>query len=72
METLSTSIYDVETDTFFVRELNEEELAQYSERKRKAEELNIAREKQIKAKVEVAGKLAALGLDADDLKALGL
>ena len=65
-------IVDVSTQTEIVREMNDEEYAQHlkdeaslQERIQKAEELE-------NKKIEATAKLAALGLTAEDLKALGL
>lgn len=65
-------IVDVSTQTEIVREMNDEEYAQHlkdeaslQERIQKAAELE-------NKKIEATAKLAALGLTAEDLKALGL
>ena len=59
-----------------VREMNEEELAQYEARTAKDLEDKLAREAEIKLKADAIAsaeaKLEALGLTADDLRALGL
>ncbi len=54
------------------REMNAEELAQYQQDKAKAE-LTATKQAEAEAAKEAAtAKLAALGLTADDLQALGL
>lgn len=65
-------IVDVSTQTEIMREMNDEEYAQHlkdeaslQERIQKAAELE-------NKKIEATAKLAALGLTAEDLKALGL
>ena len=64
--------HNIETGEIVERERNAEELAQYEldEAKRLAA-LGEAKAK-ADAKAAAEAKLAALGLDADDLKALGL
>jgi hypothetical protein len=61
-------VHNIETDTIEERPMNDAEFEQY-------QEVVLAAQKQqdLEAKRLVAeAKLAALGLDADDLKALGL
>lgn len=65
-------IHNVETDEVIEREMNAEELKQYE-----ADQAEIAAKKTAQKivdekKAEAEAKLAALGLNADDLKALGL
>jgi len=59
-----------------VREMNDDELAEYEARVAKDLANEAAKEAEIKAKTEAKtaaeAKLVALGLDLDDLKALGL
>ena len=66
------SIVDAVTGEQTVREMNDDELA----RSKKAEEANETRieliVKKVEAKAAAEAKLAALGLTADDLRALGL
>jgi hypothetical protein len=65
-------ILDVATGEEIRREMTEEELQVFNERNAKIQEF---RAKEIKAKNDREGaltKLAALGLTANDLKALGL
>jgi hypothetical protein len=54
------------------REMNAEEIANYQAIKASAEAQKVAEEKAINDKIAAQAKLAALGLTADDLKALGL
>jgi hypothetical protein len=65
-------IHNIETDEIIEREMNDEEYAAYE-----ANELLIAEKErkineQAAKKTAAEAKLAALGLTADDLKALGL
>jgi predicted signal transduction protein with EAL and GGDEF domain len=59
-----------------VQEMNDDELAEYEARVAKDLANEAAKEAEIKAKTEAKtaaeAKLVALGLDLDDLKALGL
>ena len=65
-------IHNAETGEIIEREMNAEELADLATRKAENEARKLA-EAQLKANQEAAQiKLAALGLTADDLKALGL
>ena len=76
MTKLNASEFDVLTNELSVRELTEEEIAALEAKAiAKAERIAAAEaEAEAKAakKVAAEAKLAALGLDADDLKALGL
>jgi hypothetical protein len=65
-------IHNAETGEIIEREMNAEEIADME--LRYAEKLaRLAAEEEAKAKRQAAlDKLAALGLDTDDLKALGL
>ena len=70
--TLEIGIYDHTTGESLVREMNADELADYQaglEATAKAEAANAKIEAD---KAAAEAKLAALGLTADDLKALGL
>lgn len=65
-------IHNIETDEIIEREMNDEEYAAHQ-----ANDLLIAEKEkkiseQIAKKAAAEAKLAALGLTADDLKALGL
>lgn len=66
------TIHDLESDEIIQREMNDSEFANYQQ----LEEINSAKqaEQEIKAqaKAKAEGKLAALGLTTDDLRALGL
>jgi L-lactate utilization protein LutC len=65
-------IHNIATDEVELREMNDAEYAQWLEDSAKAE-ANILELEQAEAKKTAAeAKLAALGLTADDLKALGL
>jgi len=65
-------IHNIETGEIVEREMNADELAQYEKDKLKREaEKQLAADKAV-AKTAAEAKLAALGLTADDLKALGL
>jgi hypothetical protein len=65
-------IHNIETDEIIDREMNDAEFAQYEENQ--AAEIAAQAEAQAKAQAKIAaeGKLAALGLTTDDLRALGL
>lgn len=69
-------IVDAQTNETIEREMNDAEFAEYQESINRQNELVAAREQataEAAAKKAAAeAKLAALGLDADDLKALGL
>ncbi len=67
-----TTIHNIETDKIETREMNDAEFLIYEEI-----QAELALEAEAKAKAEAdkaaaQAKLAALGLTADDLKALGL
>jgi hypothetical protein len=65
-------IHNTETNEIIDREMSDEEFAQYESDK--AAELAAQAEAEAKAQAKIAaeGKLAALGLTTDDLRALGL
>jgi hypothetical protein len=65
-------IHNVETDEVIERERNAEELAQWEADKAEAETQEQARAELATKKAAAEAKLAALGLTADDLRALGL
>jgi hypothetical protein len=65
-------IINVETGEVIERELNAEELAQQKIDQARALQIKAEVEAQAEAKVTAEGKLAALGLTTDDLRALGL
>lgn len=61
-----------EPSIFIDREMNDREFAQYQTDQAEYE-ARLASENEVKAsKVQAEAKLVALGLDLDDLKALGL
>jgi len=66
------TIHNIETDEIITREMNNSEFAQYQ----KDQESDLARQAEAEAKAQAKataeGKLAALGLTTDDLRALGL
>jgi hypothetical protein len=64
--------HNLETNEIIDREMTNEEFAEYE--KQKAKDLVASEEEAARAAAKAAAeaKLAALGLDADDLKALGL
>ena len=69
-------IVDAETNETIEREMNDAEFAEYQESINRQNEIIAAQEQATAAaaakKAAAEAKLAALGLDADDLKALGL
>jgi phosphopantetheinyl transferase (holo-ACP synthase) len=64
--------HNVETGELIEREMNAEELAQYQKDQAEAETLAKKQAETKAVKLAAQAKLAALGLTADDLKALGL
>jgi hypothetical protein len=67
-----TTEHNVETGEIIVREATAEEIANIENMKAKRKALDDAEAKAIADKEAATAKLAALGLTADDLKALGL
>lgn len=65
-------IVNVETGEEIIRDANEQELAQMQIDAANAEARKAAEEAKAQAKAAAEGKLAALGLTTDDLRALGL
>jgi hypothetical protein len=65
-------IINCETGETVKRELSAEELAQEEIDQARALEIKAEIEAQAQAKAAAEGKLAALGLTTDDLRALGL
>ena len=65
-------IINVETGEVIERELNKEELAQQTIDAAKTATRQAEAEAKAQAKAAAEGKLAALGLTTDDLRALGL
>ena len=68
----SITIYDCETNETIQREMNAEELAQYESDQLAAAQRKAEIEAKAAAQTAAQAKLEALGLTADDLKALGL
>jgi len=66
------TIHNVETGEIFERDLTEQEIAQSAINKAETERLLLEAETKAQAKAAAEGKLAALGLTTDDLRALGL
>lgn len=72
MERPTITFHNTETDEYLTREMNDEEFAQW-EADVTAYAMKAQQEAEAQAKRQAAlDKLAALGLDTDDLKALGL
>lgn len=65
-------IFDIQTGEETIIPFTDKEMAEYEITLKKQEELKKANETAEAAKVEAQAKLEALGLNADDLKALGL
>ena len=72
MTTKTVTIHNVETGEIITREMNAEELAQDAADKSAYQAFKEAEAKAEAEKIAATAKLAALGLTADDLKALGL
>ena len=70
--TPQVKIVNCETGEEIVRDANAEEIAQMAKDKAEAEAIKDKAEAKAQAKVTAEGKLAALGLTVDDLRALGL
>jgi hypothetical protein len=66
------TIVNLETGEEITRDMNAEELAQMTLDQAEAAEKTAARAQAEAARTAAESKLAALGLDVDDLKALGL
>ena len=66
------TIHNAETNVIEVREYNDAELAQHETDLQKREARSVVAAKKEMAKAAAKAKLEALGLTADDLKALGL
>ena len=64
--------HNIETGEVVEREMTTAELVEANDRKAAAEALREAEATKATAKAQAEAKLAALGLTADDLKALGL
>ena len=65
-------IHNIETNEIIVREMNDEELAQFEQDGLDYEQEKLAVVEAQEKKAAAEAKLAALGLDLDDLRALGL
>jgi hypothetical protein len=65
-------IHNIETNEIIVREMNDEELAQFEQDGLDYEQEKLAVVEAEAKKAAAEAKLAALGLNADDLRALGL
>ena len=65
-------IHNVETGEIVEREMNAEELAQWETDKAKAKAEAQVKAEAVAKRAAALAKLEALGLDEDDLKALGL
>ena len=65
-------IHNTETNEIIEREMNEQELKQYQSFVDDCNKRQAEAEAKAQAKATAEGKLAALGLTTDDLRALGL
>ena len=65
-------IHNTKTNEIIDREMNDDELAIYQGEQKYFADLEEERNKALEAKAAAEAKLAALGLTANDLKALGL
>lgn len=65
-------IHDLSTNEIIDREMNNDEYAQHLKDVAEAEARKAEQETKSQAKAAAEGKLAALGLTTEDLKALGL
>lgn len=65
-------IHNVETDEIIEREMNDEELAQWQADLDSYNAEKLKKEQEESKRKAALEKLEALGLDLDDLKALGL
>lgn len=68
----TVKFFDVETNEELIREMNDEEYAAHLKVVEKAEHNLVKFNEAQAAKAAAEAKLAALGLTADDLRALGL
>ena len=66
------TIFDCETQETIVRDATAEEIAGIEQYKIRLQERKAKAEAKAQAKAAAEGKLAALGLTTDDLRALGL
>jgi hypothetical protein len=65
-------IHNTETDEIIDREMNDAEFAQYEAEQATRSAAKAEAQAKAQAKAAAEGKLAALGLTTDDLRALGL
>jgi hypothetical protein len=65
-------VHNIFDDTQIIREMNDDEYAVFLKEKAKFEEEAMLVAEIAQKKAQAQAKLAALGLTADDLKALGL
>jgi hypothetical protein len=65
-------IHNTETDEIIDREMTDEEFKKYQADQAARQVLQAEAEAKAEAKATAEGKLAALGLTTDDLRALGL
>ena len=68
----SIRIHNSQTDEIIDREMTDDEYTVYLERIAKMQSKDAEAEAKAQAKAAAEGKLAALGLTTDDLRALGL
>lgn len=64
--------YNCETQEEIIRDATDAEIAQMAKDKAEADAIKAEAEAKEQAKTTAEGKLAALGLTTDDLRALGL
>ena len=64
--------YNCETQEEIIRDATNAEIAQMAKDKAEADTIKAEAEAKAQAKAAAEGKLAALGLTTDDLRALGL
>jgi hypothetical protein len=67
-----TQEHNVQTDEVVIREMTDVEFLQYQKDMETSEKILSAQQESAAAKAAAEAKLTALGLTADDLKALGL
>ncbi len=65
-------IHNVETGEIIEREMTDDEIAQREKDEQEAKEKKQAETAKAAKKAEAEAKLTALGLDVEDLRALGL
>jgi len=71
MSDVMVKVHDVQTGEIVEREMNAQELAQYDKEQAEAQASAIKQAEAKAAKEAALAKLAALGLDLEDLKSLG-